>query len=71
MMGWFELFFLEISVKSDEEVVQGIPKAGIKEKECPSGKKMKKSILSIKHVRFLSVFIPMLLIKYISIRERK
>ena len=32
MMGWFELFFLEISVKSDEEVVQGIPKAGIKEK---------------------------------------
>ena len=43
MMGWFELFFLEISVKSDEEVVQGIPKAGIKEKRMPRAAKKSKS----------------------------
>lgn len=37
--GWFELFFLEISVKIDEEVVQGIPNAGIKEKRMPRAAK--------------------------------
>lgn len=34
-MGWFELFFFEMSVKSDEEVVQSIPKIEIKEKRMP------------------------------------